>query len=126
MNPMLLKCQYPTNLAAAEAGKFPILKVPAGFNIEILGIRWGNKADIVADAAAYQTFNMKNGAKVVATGHTQAAYTAPTMVELAITAANKYLAAGDVLSFEPTPTGAGKAVAGLVIEVDYQFIRVPQ
>jgi hypothetical protein len=125
MNPMLLKQTIAMNMSASENGKFPVLKVPAGFNVEILGARWGNKADIAADATNFLTLNLKNGTKTVASGDTKAAYTAPEMVELAITAANKYLSAGETLHLAPAVGGSGKALAGFMLEVDYQFIRVP-
>lgn len=93
--------------------------------IKIVAIRLGVSATNTKADTNYNTVQVKNGSNVIgaiANGPNTTAGTtiaAGAMAAMALTEANCYPAAGDILTLKVTKTGNGLAYAGAVIEIDY-------
>lgn len=85
----------------------------------IVGFIVACKDDEAVAGTNYQTIALKNGTTTVATFNTNTggqAFTAGDPVEIAIVSED--LAIGDVLTIEPTLTGAGRAIPGMTFIVE--------
>jgi len=101
-------------------------KVPHA--IKITSVRFGANATIAAQDTDYQKIAVKNGSNEIASitlgpaagGDT---LTLGTFVEKTPAAAYAECAAADTLTIAYTLTGAGLAVTGLVIQIEYYDIN---
>jgi hypothetical protein len=93
--------------------------------IKITAIRLGVDTDNTKADTNYNTVQVKNGSAVIGAIANGPNSTAGTTIAkgafgaLALTAANCFPAAGDVLTLKVTKTGNGLAYAGAVLEIDY-------